>query len=166
MTGRWILPKRREFDLPYVKRTYSTNSKSLEKDGWVDSVIDRIDLIYNPDQLLDNNPVDKEYEVYTHCKLVMQTQCFGGANSRFYLNKDNGTSYSWRDTVCEKWQAKNDSIMAGPSSPFSKQDRRLLWGSYGDWNLGKQEVWECYYEDADKYQKLGRARGKADPNGT
>ncbi|KAG7424665.1 FAD-linked oxidoreductase [Fusarium oxysporum f. sp. raphani] len=163
---KWILPKRREFDLPYVKRTYSTNSKSLEKDGWVDSVIDRIDLIYNPDQLLDNNPVDKEYEVYTHCKLVMQTQCFGGANSRFYLNKDNGTSYSWRDTVCEKWQAKNDSIMAGPSSPFSKQDRRLLWGSYGDWNLGKQEVWECYYEDADKYQKLGRARGKADPNGT
>jgi hypothetical protein len=56
--------------------------------------------------------------------------------------------------------------MAGPSSPFSKQDRRLLWGSYGDWDLGKQEVWEYYYEDADKYQKLGRARGKADPNGT
>jgi hypothetical protein len=184
MTGRWILPKRREFDLPYVKRTYSTNSKSLEKDGWVDSVIDRIDLIYNPDQLLDNNPGDKEYEVYTHCKLAMQVQCFGGANSRFYLNKENGTSYSWRDTsvvqtldcfhelggkykeYAEKWQAKNDSIMAGPSSPFSKQVRRLLWGSYGDWDLGKQEVWEDYYEDADKYQKLGRARGKADPNGT
>ncbi|EXL90333.1 hypothetical protein FOIG_16425 [Fusarium odoratissimum NRRL 54006] len=33
MTGRWILPRRREFDLPYVKRTYSTKSKSLEKDG-------------------------------------------------------------------------------------------------------------------------------------
>jgi hypothetical protein len=56
--------------------------------------------------------------------------------------------------------------MVSPSSPFSKQDRRLLWGSYGDWDLGKQEVWEDYYEDADKYQKLGRARGKADPNGT
>ena len=66
----------------------------------------------------------------------------------------------------EKWQAKNDSVMVGPSSPFSKQDRRLLWGSYGDWDLGKQEVWEYYYEDTDKYQKLGRARGKADPNGT
>ncbi|KAL5600700.1 hypothetical protein FOVSG1_008512 [Fusarium oxysporum f. sp. vasinfectum] len=72
MTGRWILPRRREFDLPYVKRTYSTKSKSLEKDGWVDSVIDRIDLIYNPHQLLDNNPGDKEYEVYTHCKLATQ----------------------------------------------------------------------------------------------
>ncbi|KAH7110652.1 hypothetical protein B0J13DRAFT_591116 [Dactylonectria estremocensis] len=171
MTGRWILPKQREFDLPYVKRTHSTNSKTLEKDGWVDSVIDRIDLIYNPHQLLDNNPGDKGYEVYTHCKLVMQIQCFGGANSRFYLNKDNGTSYSWRDTSVVQTldcfhEAKNDSIMAGPSSPFSKQDKRLLWGSYGDWDLGKQEVWKCYYEDADKYQKLGRARGKADPNGT
>ncbi|KAI3572500.1 hypothetical protein IWW34DRAFT_892184 [Fusarium oxysporum f. sp. albedinis] len=167
MTGRWILPRRREFDLPYVKRTYSTNSKSLEKDGWVDSIIDRIDLTYNPHQLLGNNPGDKEYEVYTHCKLVMQIQCFGGANSRFYLNKDNGTSYSWRDTsvvqtldcfhelgdkykeYAERWQAKNDSIMAGPSSPFSKKDRRLLWGSYGDWDLGKKE-----------------SKGKADPNGT
>ena len=184
MTGRWILPRRREFDLPYVKRTYSTNSKSLEKDGWVDSVIDRIDLIYNPRQLLDNNPGDTEYEVYTHCKLATQIQCYGGVNSHFYLNKDNGTSYSWRDTsvvqtldcfhelgdkykeYAEKWQAKNDSVMVGPSSPFSKQDRRLLWGSYGDWDLGKQEVWEYYYEDTDKYQKLSRARGKADPNGT
>jgi hypothetical protein len=184
MTGRWIFPKQREFDLPYVKRTYSTNSKTLENDGWVDDVVDRIDLIYNPHHLLDNNPGDKEYEVYTHCKLSVQIQCFGGDNSRFYLNKDNGTSYSWRDSsvvqtldcfhepgdkykeYAEKWQAKNDSIMVGSSSPFSKQDRRLLWGSYGDWDLGKQEIWKCYYEDADKYQKLGRARYKADPNGT
>lgn len=184
MTGRWIFPKKREFDLPYVKRTYSTNSSTLEKDGWVDSVINRIDLIYNPRQLLDNKPGDKEYEMYTHCKLSVQIQCYGGDNSRFYLNRNNGTSYSWRDSsvvqvldcfhdpgdkyreLAERWQTKNDSIMSGPSSPFSKHDRRLLWGSYGDWDLGKQEVWRCYYEDAEKYQKLGKTRGKADPNGT
>ncbi|SPO07736.1 related to 6-hydroxy-D-nicotine oxidase [Cephalotrichum gorgonifer] len=184
MTGNWIFPKKREFDLPYIKRTYSTKSKTLEKDRWIDSVVDRLDKIYNPRHLLDNNPGDKEYEVYTHCKLSVQIQCYGGDNSRFYLNKDNGTSYSWRDTsvvqvldcfhdpgdeykkYAQKWQAENDSIMVGPSSPFSKQDRRLLWGSYGDWDLGKPEVWKCYYEDADKYEKLGRARGKADPNGT
>ncbi|KAJ5983914.1 hypothetical protein N7481_006013 [Penicillium waksmanii] len=184
MSGEWIFPKKREFDLPYVKRTYSTNSKTLEKDNWVDNVVDRIDLIYNPHQLLDHNPGDKEYEVYTHCKLSVQIQCYGGDNSRFYRNKDNGTSYSWRDTsvaqtldcfhepgdkfkeYAENWQTKNDSIMVGPSSSFSKQDRRLLWGSYGDWDLGKQEIWKCYYEDAVKYHKLGKARGKADPSGT
>jgi hypothetical protein len=184
MSGKWIFPKQREFDLPYVKRTYSTNSKTLEKDNWVDNVVDGIELIYNPRQLLDHNPGDKEYEVYTHCKLSVQIQCYGGDKSRFYRNKGNGTPYSWRDTsvaqtqdcfhelgdkfkeYAEQWQTKNDSIMIGPSSPFSKQDRRLLWGSYGDWDLGKQQIWRCYYEDAAKYEKLGRARGKADPSGT
>ncbi|KAK2130532.1 hypothetical protein NOF04DRAFT_1342593 [Fusarium oxysporum II5] len=132
MTGRWILPRRREFDLPYV-----------------DSVIDRIDLIYNPHQLVDNNPGDKEYEVYTYCKLATQIHCYGGTLDCFHELGDKYKEYA------ERWQAKNDSVMVGPSSPFSKQDRRLLWGSYGDWDLGKQE-----------YQKLGKARGKADPNGT
>ncbi|KAF5009323.1 hypothetical protein FDECE_4452 [Fusarium decemcellulare] len=184
MTGRWIFPKRREFDLPYVKRTYGTTSGTLEKDGWVDAVVKRLDLIYNPRQSLRHNQGDKEFEVYTHCKLSVQIQCFGGDNSRFYTNRDNGTSYSWRDSTVVQtldcfhdpgdeyrahalnWQKENDAVMIGRSSPFSKQDRRVLWGSYGDWNLGKEDIWKCYYEDADKYQRLGRARGKADPNGT
>ncbi|KAK7420742.1 hypothetical protein QQX98_002544 [Neonectria punicea] len=184
MTGAWIFPKEREFNLPYVKRTYTTNSKTLVKDNWVDEVVERIDLIYNPDRLLKGKPGEKDYEVYLNCKLSVQIQCFGGDKSRFYANKDNGTSYSWRDSsivqvldcfhepdaqskaYAESWQAKNDAIMVGPSSSFSKKDRRVLWGSYGDWDLGKEEVWKCYYEDAEKYQKLGKARGKADPNGT
>ncbi|KPM43946.1 hypothetical protein AK830_g2594 [Neonectria ditissima] len=184
MTGEWIFPKEREFNLPYVKRTYTTSSKTLEKDKWVDNAVQRIDLIYNPDQLLKGNPGEKDYEVYLSCKLSVQIQAFGGANSRFYANRDNGTAYSWRDSsvvqvldcfhkpdaqskaYAESWQAKNDAVMVGASSSFSKQDRRVLWGSYGDWDLGKPEVWKCYYEDADKYERLGKARGKADPNGT
>ncbi|KAM5343986.1 hypothetical protein ACJ41O_012523 [Fusarium nematophilum] len=184
MTGKWIFPKEREFDLPYVKRAYSTNSKTLVKDNWVDTVVKRIDLIYNPDQLLKGNPGEKDFEVYLHCKLSVQIQPFGGNNSQFFVNRNNGTSYSWRDTsvtqvldcfhdpdaqskqYAENWQAKNDSIMVGASSPFSKKDRRLLWGSYGDWDLSKEDVWKCYYDDAEHYQKLGKARGKYDPNGT
>ncbi|KAH8734221.1 hypothetical protein BGZ61DRAFT_442295 [Ilyonectria robusta] len=184
MTGEWIFPKEREFDLPYVKRTYATSSKTLVKDNWVDSVAKRIDLIFNPDQLLKGNPGEKDYEVYLNCKLSVQIQCFGGNKSQFYANKDNGTSYSWRDSTvvqtldcfhnadeqskkyAEAWQSKNDLVMVGPTSSFSKQDRRLLWGSYGDWDMGKQEIWKAYYDDADKYQRLGKARGTADPNGT
>ncbi|RMJ13804.1 hypothetical protein CDV36_006557 [Fusarium kuroshium] len=184
MTGRWIFPKQREFDLPYVKRTYATNSRTLEKDGWVDAVVKRLDLIYNPRHKLGHNKGENEYEVYTHCKLSVQIQCFGGDNSRFYTDRNNGTSYSWRDSTVVQtldcfhdpgdkykqyalnWQKENDAVMVGRSSPFSKQDKRVLWGSYGDWDLGKPEIWKCYYEDEQKYQRLGKARGKADPNGT
>ncbi|KAG5751137.1 hypothetical protein H9Q70_006231 [Fusarium xylarioides] len=184
MTGKWIFPKRREFELPYVKRTYATKSQTLQKDGWVNAVVKRLDLIYNPHQKLDNDKSDKEGEVYDHCKLSVQIQCFGGKNSRFLLNKDNGTSYSWRDSTVVQtldcfhdpgakyreyalnWQKTNDTIMIGPKSPFSKQDRRVLWGSWGDWDMSKPEIWQAYYEDADKYKRLGKARAKADPNGT
>jgi hypothetical protein len=184
MTGKWIFPKRREFELPYVKRTYATKSQTLQKDGWVDAVVKRLDLIYNPHQKLDNDKSDKEGEVYDHCKLSVQIQCFGGKNSRFLLNKDNGTSYSWRDSTVVQtldcfhdpgakyrdyalnWQKTNDTIMIGVKSPFSKQDRRVLWGSWGDWDMSKPEIWQAYYEDADKYKRLGKARAKADPNGT
>ncbi|EXM16965.1 hypothetical protein V3481_015782 [Fusarium oxysporum f. sp. vasinfectum] len=184
MTGKWIFPKRREFELPYVKRTYATKSQTLQKDGWVDAVVKRLDLIYNPHQKLDNDKSDKEGEVYDHCKLSVQIQCFGGKNSRFLLNKDNGTSYSWRDSTVVQtldcfhdpgakyrdyalnWQKTNDTIMIGAKSPFSKQDRRVLWGSWGDWDMSKPEIWQAYYEDADKYKRLGKARAKADPNGT
>ncbi|KAH6646202.1 FAD binding domain-containing protein [Truncatella angustata] len=184
MTGEWIFPKEREFDLPYVKRTYSTDSGTLIKDKWVDALVGRVDLIYNPSQYLEGKPGEKNYERYLSCKLSVQVQCFGGRQSRFNTNKYNGTSYSWRDTTvmqvidcfhnpdsdaksyAEAWQAKNDSIMVGPQSPFSKQDRRLLWGSYGDWNLGSENVWRCYYEDKEKYEKLGRSRARADPHGT
>ncbi|KAF5235174.1 hypothetical protein FAUST_7248 [Fusarium austroamericanum] len=184
LTGKWIFPKAREFDLPYVKRTYATKSQTLQKDGWVDATVKRLDLIFNPQQKLGNDKSDKEGEVYDHCKLSVQIQCFGGQNSRFFANKDNGTSYSWRDSTVVQtldcfhdpgdqykqyavnWQAKNDSIMIGPNSPFSKKDRRVLWGSWGDWDMSKPEIWQAYYEDADKYKRLGKTRARADPDGT
>ncbi|KAG8672707.1 hypothetical protein FPOAC1_005990 [Fusarium poae] len=171
-------------DLPYVKRTYATKSQTLQKDGWVDATVKRLDLIFNPQQKLGDDKSDKEGEVYDHCKLSVQIQCFGGQNSRFFANKDNGTSYSWRDSTVVQtldcfhdpgdqyrqyainWQAKNDSIMIGPNSPFSKKDRRVLWGSWGDWDMSKPEIWQAYYEDAEKYKRLGKTRARADPDGT
>lgn len=184
MTGKWIFPQQREFDLPYNKRAYSTNSKTLKEDGWVKAAVDRIDLIYNEKHYIDDKEEDKGYQRFVNLKLAVQIQCFGGNKSHFNLNKDNGTSYSWRDTtvvqvldcfhkpdekakkLADEWQAKNDEIMNGPQSPFSKTDRRLLWGSYGDWDLGREDVWKHYYENKEKYQTIGAARAKADPNGT
>ncbi|KAF4453648.1 hypothetical protein F53441_3657 [Fusarium austroafricanum] len=153
-------------------------------------VVERLKLICDPfEKLDDDNKVPIKNDLYDNCKISAQIQCFGGENSMFYKNGDNGTSYSWRDSaviqtidcwysVNEKgelmnqsnklandWQTKNDSVMIGESSCFSKTSRRVLWGSWGDWDMGNPEVWRTYYEDEAKYQRLGRARMTADPNG-
>ncbi|KAJ6486870.1 hypothetical protein C8R45DRAFT_828360 [Mycena sanguinolenta] len=166
LTAEWLFRNTREFDLPYVKRTYLTNSTSLSKNGWVDWVVGRMNAIVEP--------------VFNGQWLSAQLQSFGGKNSMFRRNAANGTSYSWRDsTLCmtidcfhkpekqaeaEAWQAVNDEEGIGAHGHFSKQDRRVLWGSYGSFDL--DSVWNTYYEDRPKYERLMRARRLADPEGT
>lgn len=173
MTGEWLFTRKREFDYPYEKRCYLTNSTTLVQDKWVDQVADRIDQVLVPWHHL---------ELWENCFLSVQIQCFGGKYSQFYANRDNGTAYSWRDsTVCQtldcfhkegevgkglaqSWQAVNDKLMCGKDSAFSKQDRRVLWASYGDWDMDKS--WPFYYEDQAKYERIGKQRYLADPQGT
>ncbi|KAI1036226.1 hypothetical protein LB504_011518 [Fusarium proliferatum] len=190
MVGHWLFPKRREFPRPYVKRTYATNSRTLGKDGWVDTLVERLSKICSPYEKLDDanqKPVDNP--LYDNCKISAQIQCFGGDSSMFYNNRNNGAAYSWRDStvlqtvdcwylnrtdpnyeqsqkLANEWQTKNDSVMIGANSCFSKTDRRVLWGSWGDWDMAKTEVWKTYYEDEAKYQSIGKVRAVADPNGT
>ncbi|KAF5974859.1 fad binding domain-containing protein [Fusarium coicis] len=190
MVGHWLFPKRREFPLPYVKRTYATNSKTLVKDGWVDKLVGRLKKICDPYEKLDDaNEKPVKNPLYDNCKISAQIQCFGGENSMFYKSRNNGASYSWRDStvlqtvdcwylnrdqpnyaesqkLANEWQTKNDSVMIGANSCFSKTDRRVLWGSWGDWDMAKPEVWKTYYEDEAKYQSIGKVRAAADPNGT
>ncbi|KAJ3549061.1 hypothetical protein NM208_g699 [Fusarium decemcellulare] len=190
MVGHWLFPQRREFPRPYVKRTYSTNSRTLGKDGWVKNLVQQLGKICDPFEKLDDaNKKPVPNDLYDNCKLSAQIQCFGGENSMFYKNRNNGAAYSWRDStvlqtvdcwylnkdqenyklsedLANKWQAENDGIMIGAKSCFSKTDRRVLWGSWGDWDMAKPEVWKTYYEDEAKYQRLGKARMAADPSGT
>ncbi|KAJ7742229.1 hypothetical protein B0H16DRAFT_1890286 [Mycena metata] len=165
LTAGWIFRNTREFDLPYVKRTYLTKSKTLVKDGWVDWVVGRMDEIVAPS-------TNGQW-------LSAQLQCYGGKNSMFTRNASNGTSYSWRDsTMCmtidnfhepekkaeaEAWAATNDREGLGAKGIFSKQERRVLWGSYGSFDL--DSVWDTYYEDRPKYERLMQARKYADPDG-
>ncbi|KAH9219668.1 hypothetical protein DL95DRAFT_483904 [Leptodontidium sp. 2 PMI_412] len=174
MTGEWLFTRTREFDHPYEKRTYMTNSTTLVKDQWVDQVADRIHQVLFPSF--------SHFPLWQNCYLSVQIQCFGGKNSQYFANRNNGTSYSWRDsTVCQVldcfyqegeegkalakgWQEVNDKLMCGKDSPFSKQDKRVLWASYGDWDMDKS--WPFYYEDKAKYERIGVQRQLADPHGT
>lgn len=165
LTGDWIFRNVREFDHPYVKRTYSTSSTTLGKDGWASWVTDRIDSLVKPEA--------------NRCFLSAQLQCIGGKYSKFTTNAGNGTAFSWRDTslICtldcfhetdaktraEDWQKVNDEEGNGAKGIFSKQDKRVLWGSYGSFDLDAS--WQYYYEDRAKYERLQRARQAADPDG-
>jgi hypothetical protein len=165
LTGDWIFRNVREFDHPYVKRACLTKSATLGKDGWADWVTKRIDAIVKPE---DNG-----------CWLSAQLQCYGGKQSKFVTNANNGTSYSWRDStlICildcfhsssakdraEDWQKINDVEGVGPNGILSKQDRRVLWGAYGNFDLDASR--KFYYEDQAKYERLQRTRKSADPDG-
>lgn len=97
----------------------------------------------------------------------------------FTRNANNGTSYSWRDStlcatmdvfyqkeyksVAEDWHTVTIQEAVGKTGKFSNQERHVLWGSFGDYDLGK--VWEQYYDSAEAYGKIQLARAKYDPYG-
>lgn len=177
MTGEWLFTAPREFDYPYDKRAYLTNSRTLGQDNWVGTLVPQISHV-----VLLVKSMKSNYDMWHNCFLSAQIQCFGGNKSQFFVNSNNGTSYSWRDStvgqtldcfhtdtphgleLATSWQARNDQLMVGQDSPFSKQDKRLLWASYGDWNM--DNVWQYYYDDQEKYEQIGKQRAQADPNGT
>ena len=174
MTGEWLFARPREFDHPYDKRTYLTKSTTLVHDDWVNKVTDQISQVLLPSIT--------HFNFWENCYLSVQIQCYGGKHSQYYTNRDNGTSYSWRDStvvvtsdcfytegekgkaLAGKWQAANDKLMCGENSSYSKDDRRVLWASYGDWDMDKS--WPFYFESRDKYEKIGKQRFLADPDGT
>ena len=161
----WIFRNVREFEHPYVKSTHMTSSKSLVADGWAEWMAGRIDAIVGPEE--------------NKCFLSAQLQNFGGKYSKFVTNADNGTAYSWRDsTICatldcfyeegyketaETWHNVNEEQGICPNRVFSKTDRRVLWGSFGEYDINK--VWSYYYDSREKYDRLIKARSKADPDG-
>ena len=166
ISADWIFRNIREFDFPYVKSTRITNSTTLIKDKWPEWLTGRIDELVKP----DNN-----------CHISAQMQNYGGRHSKFTTNADNGTSYSWRKDgtlVCTldafyngeaahetsiKWHNRNEAEGVGPNGIFSKHDRRVLWGSFGEFDL--DNIWKAYYETEEKYERLRAARRKADPDG-
>jgi len=165
LTVDWLFQNVREFDRPYVKSTQVSNSPTLAANGWASWVTERVDAIVKPES--------------NRCWLSCQFQCMGGKNSQFKRNEGNGTAYSWRDTRlvsvldcfhgkefrerAEDWQAVNLAEGVGDKGRFCKQDRRVLWGSHGSFDLDAS--WRFYYEDQEKYDRLRKVRREADPDG-
>lgn len=167
LSSDWLFRFQREFEYPYIKSTHVSDSNTLIDDGWANWLTNRIDEVITPK---DNG-----------CYLSCQMQAFGGKNSMFYRNKGNGTCHSWRDsTLCATldcfydpavptskatalaWHEKNEREACGPDGYFSKKDLRVLWGSYGGYDLHKDRA--AYYDD-QSYDRLAKLRTKFDPDG-
>ncbi|KAK6333980.1 hypothetical protein TWF696_002491 [Orbilia brochopaga] len=164
LTGDWMLPVSREFELPFIKGIQTSDSVSLVADDWARWASDRLDAIVKPDN---------------GCHLSSHFM-FGGRNSKFKSNASNGTSYSWRDTTvlwtmdiyytpghkqdAVEWRTRTLQEGIGPNGKFCKKDRRFLWGSQDGFDLDAD--WRHYYEDETKYNQLKSVRTRADPDGT
>lgn len=160
IASMWLFKGKREFPYPYVKRINSTKSVALSASGWSDWFSGRInEIVKNKDNRL---------------WVVSQLQVYGGKHSMFQKNANNGTSYCFRDATfvgswdifhqdaeeaAKQWQEENDK---GVVKYYSDKDRRVLWGSYGCWDMKK--VWQFYY-DPDTYKKMQQIRKTYDPKG-
>ena len=168
MTREWVFAIVREFAMPYIKRCKLTNSKTLVEGKWTEWMAARVEEV--------------EKRNHNKVKLSLQFQNFGGNNSGFYKNANNGTSHSFRDSTigvvhdcfykhsegksfAESWQERMDEEGVGPAGIFSKEDRRLFWGSFenskGGWNLN--ESWSLYYDSRDKFERLSEIKQRVDP---
>jgi len=173
LTGQWTWPIKREFTWPYNKRTWVTNSTTLNTSGWVNDMIDRMEAAL---------------EGYKKgARLAMQVFHFGGPAASFITNPEkHDTAYSWREDTTvmlvmdcffipttwgidfvNEWQAVNDTVFKGPKSSFAPNlDRRVLWGSYAGNEAEKSLDFahRFYFEDEEKYKKLQRIKARVDPN--
>jgi len=166
----WVFPIAREFQLPYYKRTYITESKTLKQDGWAKWASDRLDEVTK--------------DTRDGCYASSQFQHVGGKYSRFCTNDPNhDMSFSWRDstyactmdvfydvdyptpvdpkTKAREWVERNDAEGVGHEGGYySKQDRRLLWGSK---DLDLEAARDYYYDSKEKYGRLSEIKKTADP---
>ncbi|KAF8926772.1 hypothetical protein BGZ58_010916 [Dissophora ornata] len=171
LCSHWLFPIAREFQVPYHKRTYMSNSNSmtLKANNWTEWVSGRIE------ELVAGSP--------NECFVSAQFQYCGGTNSRFITHGMEGiTSLSWRDSsfgctldafydtktagpyqTSLAWVQKNDIDGVGHAgAKFSVQDRRVLWGSY---DLDLVAARAFYYDQwPEKYDRLCRTKLQYDPD--
>jgi len=171
ITTMWYYNVKKEYNLPFVKRTWCTNKTNLSTSGWVDFTLNQCDKMF-----------DKHGDGFN---FMVQIQNYGGKYSR-YATKDpeNKTSYSWRrDTTlvhsmdcfypvgrkeeAVQWQKENDKGYKGPNGVMSPgMDRRVLWGTYHATPEEKDlyKSWPFYHEDKAKWDKLVAIKKRVDPS--
>ncbi|KAF9306440.1 hypothetical protein BG003_001032 [Podila horticola] len=173
MCSYWLFPTAREFELPYYKRGYVSNSRALDLKAtrWTEWNRERIEEIQKPLPGIAK-------KVF----IAAQYQYLGGTKSRFRCSPvKDVSSLSWRDSTfgclldafydgdgepkskAKEWVDINSAEMVGHNkAKFSIQDRRLLWASH---DLNLPEARKYYYDqEPGKYDRLSKLKEKYDPS--
>lgn len=190
LCSHWLFELVREYQLPYFKRLYLSNSRSIdlkEKD-WSTWAAKRV-------QAMEGNIEDGLH-------IAGQFQYCGGHQSRLRVkDRDNLTSLSWRDSnfgctldvfydypgnpkqrkafrskpkskesrdalakvkkAAKEWVEQNDKEGVAEQR-FTKQDRRMMWGSH---DLDLVAARQFYYDhEPHKYNELSALKQQLDPN--
>ena len=153
----------REYELPYNKTLRGTTqiwekefidsycgqmAKLLEFDGF--KIVSQIQM--GGGSYFSNDPQSKLTSI-SHRNIVI-----GMSFDIFYDVQQNENAE--QDAINFQNECEKLWIQNGLFSP-NKEDIRFTWGTFGDTNI--EHVWQYYYDDEGKYNKLREIKGKVDP---
>ncbi len=167
LAQHFIIQQDREMEYPFVKRFRVTMDVPKK---FPETFTDRMDEIMGVLGTRDHQHLVSQMQVYK-----------GGAVEE--NGKTGITSYSWREQAlamshdsfyslgwfhgsyreqAEQWQSENDAVFIGQEK-FSGRDMRMFAYTFG--NRVLEDVWQCFYDSAEKYERLRRIKGSVDPDG-
>ena len=166
LAKEFIMLQDREMEYPFVKRSRVTMALPDEYPAVYQERMSEIMGIFGTDN---------------HQHLVSQMQIYAGG-----AVEENGkagiTSYSWRQQAfaashdsfysegwlsgsykqcAEDWQHENDDIFITQKN-FADTDMRMFAYTFGSDVL--KDVWQCFYDSQEKYDRLRKIKGELDPD--
>jgi len=167
LAEHFIMKQDREMEYPFVKRFRVTMDVP---DGFARTFTNRMSKIMGWFGTLFGQHLVSQQQIYA-----------GGAVAE--NGKAGITSYSWRDQAlamshdsfysvgwfwfnarkrAERWQRDNDQVFIG-NKAFAEADMRMFAYTFGDRVL--DDVWPCFYDSEEKYNRLRKIKGELDPDG-
>ena len=163
----FVMKQDREMEYPFVKRSRATMAVP---EGFPAMYTERMYEIMGPFGTLDGQHLVSQQQIYA-----------GGAIAE--NGKAGITSYSWREQALAmshdafysvgwfhsrahgkavRWQRENDEAFI-ENKGFAGADMRMVAYTFGSRVL--EDVWLCYYDSKEKYERLRRIKGILDPEG-
>lgn len=173
LAEHFIMKQDRELEYPFLKRSRVTMGVP---DGFAQTYTKRMSEILGWFGTVFGQHLVSQQQIYA-----------GGAVAE--NGKAGLTSYSWRNQAmamshdsfysvgllaalswspfnarrrAERWQRDNDKVFIEDKA-FADADRRMFAYTFGDRVL--DEVWRCFYDSQEKYDRLRRIKGELDPDG-
>lgn len=167
LAEQFIMLQDREMDYPFVKRSRVTMNLPIT---YPTTYRERMSHIMGYFGTSNGQHLVSQMQIYA-----------GGAVEQ--NGKAGITSYSWREQAfaashdsfwaegwwsgdyhqaAEQWQHENDKVFI-EQKEFADADMRMFAYTFGDRNL--EDVWHCFYDSQEKYDRLRRIKGELDPGG-